>query len=111
MELLDFVESCLIEKYESLPEIITNKSPDFFPNKQHLDIYIPSLKVAFEYNGEYWHSDKFGRSDNYPQNKHNVCSCNSVELMVVWESEWKKDKENMKCLVEKFLTNRAGVLL
>ena len=47
LELLEFIESCLIEKYGSLPGIITNKLPDFFPNKQHLDVPIPSLNLAF----------------------------------------------------------------
>ena len=71
LELLYFITHVLIEKYGSLPEIITNKSPTFFNNKQHLDIYIPSLNISFEYNGVYLHSDTFGKGDEYHQNKSN----------------------------------------
>ena len=103
LKLLEFIKNVLIDKYGSLPEIITNKSPTFFPNKQHLDIYIPSLNIAFEYNGEYWHSKEKRKDEMYHQNKSNWCSDAGVELIHIWESDWKNDKENMKCLVEKFL--------
>ena len=28
-------------------------------NGKELDIYLPSRKIGFEYNGFYWHSDKY----------------------------------------------------
>ena len=45
-ELLNFISI-------SKDNVIMNTSPDFFPNKQHLDIYIPDLKLAFEFNGDH----------------------------------------------------------
>lgn len=68
-----------------------------------LDIYIPSLKLAIEYNGEFWHSvDKKGKS--YHLNKRHACEAAGVRLISVCETDWRKKRER----VERIILNAIG---
>uniref|UniRef100_A0AAU8GGL7 Homing endonuclease n=1 Tax=Salmonella phage vB_STmST19_KE08 TaxID=3161165 RepID=A0AAU8GGL7_9CAUD len=68
-----------------------------------LDIYIPSLKLAVEYNGEFWHSvDKKGK--NYHLNKRHACEAAGVRLISVCETDWKTKRER----VERIILNAMG---
>lgn len=52
-----------------------------------IDIYIPDIKLGIEFNGLYWHSDKF-KKKNYHKNKTITCIENGIELIHIWEDEW-----------------------
>ena len=41
-------------------------------NPFELDIFIPKLNLAIEYNGVYWHSEKLLNND-YHKNKYDLC--------------------------------------
>jgi len=65
-----------------------------------LDLYLPELKLAIEYNGLYWHSvDKVGKKYHY--NKYLKCKEKGVRLITIWESEWIRERQ--KC--EDYLLN------
>lgn len=58
-----------------------------------LDIYIPSKGIAIEYNGLYWHQDKFGKDKSYHLNKLNNCNEKGVRLISIFEDEFVLHKE------------------
>jgi hypothetical protein len=60
-----------------------------------LDIYLPDLKIAFEYNGLYWHSEKF-KSNNYHMNKTDMCEVKGISLIHIYEDEWNDKKDIIK---------------
>ena len=60
---------------------------------QEIDIYIPSLKIGFEYNGLIWHSEKFGKDRFYHINKTKLCKQKGVTLFHIFEDEYKNYKE------------------
>jgi hypothetical protein len=70
-------------------------------NPLSLDIYIPKLNLAIEYNGVYWHSDVYHDS-NYHLNKTNLCNEVGIELFHIWEDDW-KFKNN---IVKSILSNK-----
>ena len=113
VRLLEYVEDWIAKHCDIKPAMVTNRSPDFFPNKQHLDIYIPDLKLAFEFNSKYWHSEKFGRGKEYHLNKFNWCKQAGVRLLNVWFEEWTKDTNNVKQIISLFLegTLKEDVLI
>lgn len=57
-----------------------------------LDIYIPDKKIAIEFNGSYWHSTLY-KDTKYHQNKTIECTKNGVQLIHIFEHEWKNNKK------------------
>ena len=56
---------------------------------QELDIYIPSKKLAIEFNGNYWHSERAGKKyKNYHINKTKKCDSLGILLIHIFEDEW-----------------------
>lgn len=53
-----------------------------------LDIYIPEKKIAIEYDGLIWHSEKFGKDKNYHLNKTELCEKQGIRLIHIFEDEW-----------------------
>lgn len=54
---------------------------------KELDIYLPEKKLAFEFDGLYWHTEMF-LSNNYHVNKTNQCESKDVQLIHIFEDEW-----------------------
>lgn len=68
-----------------------------------LDIYIPTLHLAIEYDGDYWHSlPNMRKRDSL---KNYWCKQNNIHLIRVLESEWLDNKENIKQKLIKELKN------
>lgn len=59
---------------------------------RELDIYIPSLQVAFEYNGIIWHSDKYGKDENYHIQKLEDCNKLGIRLYQIFDDEYSYNK-------------------
>jgi len=73
-----------------------------------LDIYIPDLGIAIEYNGLYGHSSLF-KDKKYHFNKTEICENNNIQLIHIFENEWILKKEIVKSILKSKLglnTNR-----
>ena len=70
-----------------------------------LDMYIPSLNAAVEFNGLYWHSEAVRPDENYHANKYQACKAQGITLFEVWEDDWNLRRD----LVVRFLAERFGV--
>lgn len=57
-----------------------------------LDIYLPSHKLAIEYNGLRWHSELF-HDRKYHINKTKECEKYGIRLIHIFEDEWQKHPE------------------
>ena len=86
-----------------LGEIITN-SKDIIPPME-LDIYIPEFNLAIEFNGGYWHNEKF-KPKNYHLLKYNLCKEKDIRLISIWEWEIVKDKENIKNFIKNVIIEK-----
>ena len=62
-------------------------------NKKEIDIYIPNLKIGFEYNGLRWHSEEFGKSRSYHLSKTEECNKKGLKLYQIFEDEYLFHKE------------------
>lgn len=56
---------------------------------KELDVYIPSLRLAVECNGEYWHSERNKKGVNYHLEKTLQCERQGIRLYQFWDSEVK----------------------
>lgn len=83
-------------------EIIRN-SRDIIPPLE-LDIYIPEMKLAFEFNGNYWHSFNFSNKKDYHYNKTILCEKLGIRLVHVWEYEWVNENEKIKDFIKNVMS-------
>ena len=94
-----------------------------------IDFYIDDIKFAIEYNGDYWHAnpEKFKDTDYISILKHKIFAkdiwkrdglkysylkTNDINYKIIWESDYKKNKENiLKEMVDVIteLYNKRGV--
>jgi len=67
-----------------------------------LDIYIPSLNKAIEYNGTYWHSlpNKIIKD----QEKVKQCKEKGIDLLIIKEEHWQNDKESYKSIIKEWIS-------
>jgi hypothetical protein len=89
-ELFNFIK----QNYDG--EIIFNYRKIIYPHE--IDIYLPQLNIGFEYNGIFWHSDKF-KDNNYHLRKMNKCIEKGIHLIQIWEDDFLFKKEIIKSRV------------
>lgn len=70
-----------------------------------LDLYIPEKQIAIEYNGIYWHTEKHGKHKNYHYDKWLACKEKGIQLIQIWEDDWKRNS----FLIKKMVAHKLGV--
>lgn len=85
--------------------------PDFFVgskriHKAELDIYIPELKLAIEYNGTHFHDISL-KGKGYHIGKRKACEWLDIRLISIWECDWQDDRK--RPILERYLKNALGV--
>jgi len=99
-EIYDFLK----EELGNDVTILTNERTILYPKE--IDIYIPSLKLAIEFNGTYWHCELTGnKNKTYHLNKSNKCISKEIRLLHIFEYHWIKNKE----IVKSILRNKINV--
>ena len=96
IELFDFVRSLKPDAILSDRSVISPKE---------LDVYIPSAQLGIEYNGLYWHSIQVLKNKSYHESKLNACLSSGIELLSIYEDEW-RDKKN---IIEGMIKHRLGL--
>lgn len=71
--------------------------------RRRWDAYLPKYGLAFEFNGTYWHSDKF-RSSTYHRDKFNAAMVRGVRTVTIYEDEWAEKRQ----IVEKLILSLLG---
>jgi len=64
-----------------------------------LDIYLPELKLAFEFNGLYWHNELY-KEKNYHLNKTELCGEQGIQLIHIYEDDWEFKKDIIKSMIK-----------
>ena len=83
-ELYDYIKSV----YDD--EIITS-----YRDVLEIDIYLPGLRIGFEFNGLYWHSEIF-KHKNYHKEKTNFFKEKGIRIIHIWEDDWIYKKDIIK---------------
>ena len=68
-----------------------------------LDIYIPNKKLAIEFDGLYWHSENEDKPSNYHLTKTELCEKQGIQLIHVFENEWKCKQDIVKSRIKNLL--------
>jgi hypothetical protein len=85
-EIFDFITS-KIDK-----DLIKTKDRSILRNRE-IDILIESYGLGIEYNGIYWHSEKYGKTKKYHLDKLERMNENGFELIQICEDEYLNNKE------------------
>lgn len=73
-------------------ENVISRDREILDGKE-LDIYIPKLQIAIEYNGLRWHSEEFNKDKNYHLKKLIKCNEKGIKLIQIFEDEWVEREE------------------
>lgn len=90
-------------KEKEIFELITNLC-DYtviksYKDQFEIDIYLPDLKIGFEFNGVYWHSDKFLKKD-YHLNKTNHFKNKGIQIFHIWEDDWNQKNDIILSMIK-----------
>jgi len=102
-------ESSSIDQIELFNFIKQNYSGEIILNVKNIispyeiDVYLPQLKIGFEFNGIFWHSDKF-KTKEYHLNKYQKSVENDIRLYTIWEDDWTLKRE----ICESFILNKLS---
>lgn len=75
-----------------------------------LDIYLPEINLAIEYNGMYWHNAN-NVSENYHFNKTKLCEQKEIRLIHIFEDEWINHKDICNSIICSALNTYSKVIL
>lgn len=90
---------------------------------KEIDIYLPDLKLGFEFDGTYFHADPrfYKETDlilnrpalevwNNDRNKELLCESKGIKLIRIKEYDWKKHNRKEKYRIKKEIENRKNEL-
>lgn len=96
-----------LELYNSIklmvPSVPVYRSDRFILHGRELDIYIPSLKLAFEYDGLYYHNSSKKDDKNYHLYKTQECENQGIRLIHIFSDDWEYRKVLVLDLIAKSL--------
>jgi len=101
-------ENVSIKEIELYDYITTHTNYEVLRNHRigvkEIDVYIPKLKLGFEFNGLYWHNE-IHRENDYHKNKTDHFIDNDIQLIHVWEDDW----DNKNEIVRSRILNLLGI--
>lgn len=94
-ELKNYIKSLNINFQENNRKIISKE----------LDIYIPEKNLAIEFNGTFWHSEKYKDDKKYHYWKSLECGKQNIHLIHVWEHLWNNSNKQdvIKSIIKQYL--------
>lgn len=72
---------------------------------KEVDIYVPSRRIAIEFNGLYWHDEQHV-DKNQHYDKYEACRSHGVQLLQIWEDDWNDRRE----IVQHMVASKLGLL-
>ncbi len=95
---------------KEIPDIkIIQRSRNIISGKE-LDIYLPDYNLAIEFNGIYYHGEKFGKHKNYHLDKTKLCKDSGIDLIHIFDIEWNDKREIIKSLLLTRLNETKRIL-
>jgi len=92
------------ELFEYVKSIYKNKIYKNYRKieNRELDIYIPEHNLGIEFNGLFWHSEKYKNKLNHFE-KNKLFKEYNINILNIWEDEWKYKKEIVKSIISNAL--------
>lgn len=92
------------EVFSYIKSIYDNEIIENYRNGIELDIYLPDLKIGFEYNGLWYHSE-YNKEKEYHLNKLNHFDKLDIKTFTIWEDDWLYKTDIVKSMISNLLSN------
>lgn len=87
---------------ENCFQILEPNEENGWKANHELDIYLPDLKLAVEFNGDYFHDyEKFPEVKVNDDFKRIQCEEKEIKLIVIWEHDWLKNRNEIEDILRK----------
>jgi hypothetical protein len=95
------------ELYEYIKSIYNVEFIKSYRDGLEIDVYLPDLKIGFEFNGLYWHSEEW-KDKWYHINKTNYFKERGIRIIHIWEDDWNLRREIVKSQIRNWLGLTEG---
>jgi hypothetical protein len=75
---------------------------------KEIDIFLPKLKIGFEFNGIYYHSEIFKNKEEVTEKK-NIANEFGINLITIWEDDWEYKKDIIKSRILNLLNKSRKI--
>ena len=82
--------------------------PSYKLDRKEIDIYLPELKLGFEFNGVRWHSEQFV-GKYYHIDKTNLCQKNGIRLIHIFEDDFDYKLEIIKSIISNVIVGSKKI--
>jgi hypothetical protein len=90
------------ELFDFIKSIYNGEITQSYREGLEIDIYLPELKLGFEFNGLYWHSEEY-KDRNYHLNKTNYFKNKGIRIIHIWEDDWNYKNDIIKSQIKNLL--------
>jgi hypothetical protein len=91
-----------VELYKFINNLYKGEIIQSYRDGLEIDIYLPDLKIGFEFNGLYWHSDLY-RNKLYHLEKLKYFSERGIRIINIWEDDWTFKNEIIKSQIKNII--------
>lgn len=71
-------------------------------SRLEIDIFLPQISIGFEFNGLWWHSDKY-KNKEYHLKKTNFFKEKGIRIIHIWEDDWVNKSDIIKSQIKSWL--------
>jgi hypothetical protein len=90
------------ELFEFVNSIYNGDVIQSYRDGLEIDIYLPYLKLGFEFNGLYWHSELF-KEKNYHIEKTKYFEERGIRIIHIWEDDWSFKRDILESQIKNWL--------
>ena len=91
-----------LELFEFIKSIYLGEIIQSYRDGLEIDIYLPDLRIGFEFNGLYWHSEKY-KDKWYHINKTNHFLDRGIKIIHIWEDDWDYKRSILESQIRNWL--------
>ena len=88
--------------FNFIKSIYNGEIKQSYRNKYEIDIYLPELNLGFEFNGIYWHSEKYKEKDAHLI-KTKFFNEKGIHIFHIWEDDWNYKSDIIKSQIKNIL--------
>ncbi len=92
------------ELYKFISSVYDGEIVQSYRDGLEIDIYLPDLKLGFEFNGLYWHSEEY-KDKNYHLEKTKYFSDRDIRIIHIWEDDWNNRVDIIKSQIKNWTGN------